>query len=81
MTVVPFPFARRRAYIDRQLEIVEGYNPAAAKKYLDSRIADRVRSLRRAGVAEDVIQADVAPVEKIFRDWLRFLFGSWSAAL
>jgi hypothetical protein len=78
--VVPFPFARRRAWIERQLANIAGYRPAAAKRYLDTRIADRVRILRDAGVAEDLIEADVAPVAQIFRDGLRFLFGPRSAA-
>lgn len=73
--VVPFPFANRRAYIQRQLENVRGYRPAAAKRYLDARIEDRVRALRRAGIAEDLIAAEIAPVEQIFRDRLRFMFG------
>ena len=79
--VIPFPFARRRSWIERQLENVASYRPAAAKRYLEARIADRVRSLRNAGVAEDVIQSDLAPVEQIFRDGLRFLFGPKSVAL
>jgi hypothetical protein len=72
---VPFPFLRRRSYIDRQIENVAGYRPAAAKRYLAARIADRVRILRRAGVAEHLIEADIKPVEQIFSDGLRFLFG------
>jgi hypothetical protein len=76
--VIPFPFARRCAYIRRQIDNVAGYNPDAAKKYLEARIADRVRILRRAGVAEDLIAADIAPVAQIFRDGLRFLFGQRS---
>jgi hypothetical protein len=78
--VLPFPFLKRRAWIERQLENVAGYRPAAAKRYLDTRIADRVRALRNAGVDEDLIEADVAPVEQIFRDGLRFMFGPRSAA-
>jgi hypothetical protein len=76
--IVPFPFIKRRPYIDRQLENVVGYRPAAAKRYLAARIADRVRILRRAGVAEELIAADIAPVEQIFADGLRFLFGARS---
>jgi Family of unknown function (DUF6074) len=70
--VVPFPFAKRRAYIQRQLENIVGYRPAAAKRYLEARIADRLRMLRRAGVAEHLIEADIKPVEQIFRDGLRY---------
>lgn len=78
--VLPFPFTKRRAYIERQLKNVAGYRPAAAKRYLHARIADRVRILRRAGVAEDLIEADVVPVEQIFRDGLRLMFGPRSVA-
>ena len=76
--VVPFPFAERRAYIRRQLDNVAGYRPAAARRYLDERIADRVRLLRRAGVAEHLIAADIAPVAQMFRDRLRLMFGARS---
>jgi hypothetical protein len=76
--VLPFPSIRRRAWIERQLANIAGYRPAAAKRHLAARIADRVRSLRNAGVAEDLIDADVAPVEQIFRDGLRFMFGQKS---
>ncbi|MFZ2079356.1 MAG: DUF6074 family protein [Xanthobacteraceae bacterium] len=79
--VVPFPFAKRRAYIQRQLENVAGYRPGAARRYLEARIEDRVRNLRNAGVAEDLIKADIAPVEQIFRDGLRFMFGPRSEVL
>jgi hypothetical protein len=78
--VLPFPFLKRRAWIERQLENISGYRLAAAKRYLDTRIADRVRILRDAGVAEDLIKADVAPVAQIFRDRLHFMFGPRSAA-
>ena len=78
--VVPFPFAKRRAYIQRQLDNVAGYRPEAARRYLEARIADRVRSLRNAGVAEELITADTAPVAQIFRDRLRLMFGPRSAA-
>jgi Family of unknown function (DUF6074) len=78
--VIPFPFARRRAYIERQLANISGYRPAAAKRYLDARIADRVNALRRAGVDEDLIEADIAPVMQLFSDGLRLLFGPRSAA-
>jgi hypothetical protein len=39
---------------------------------------DLVRILRRAGVAEELIEADIAPVEQIFRDRLRVMFGARS---
>ena len=78
--VLPFPFARRRAYIERQIENVAGYNPQAARRYLDARLEDARRRMRNAGVAEDLIDADVAPVAQIFRDGLRYLFGPRSAA-
>jgi hypothetical protein len=76
--VVPFPFAKRRAYIRRQLDNVAGYRPEAARRYLDARIADRVRLLRRAGVAEHLIAADIAPVAQMFRDRLHLMFGARS---
>jgi hypothetical protein len=75
--VLPFPFIKRRAYLDeRQIQNVANYGPAAAKRYLDERIADRVRLLRRTGVAEHLIAADIAPVAQIFRDRLRLMFGA-----
>jgi hypothetical protein len=73
--VVPFPFAKRRAYIRRQIDNVKRYRPRAAERYLASRIDDQVRRLRRFGIIEDRIQADIAPVEKIFADGLQYLFG------
>jgi hypothetical protein len=79
--VLPFPFLKRRSYIERQLSNVAGWKPAAAKKYLESRIVDARRRMRNAGVAEDLIEADLAPVEQIFRDGLRLMFGPWSVAL
>jgi hypothetical protein len=74
-TVVPFPFCRRRRYIARQLENVAGYRPEAAARYLDARINERVASLHRAGVADQIIAADIEPVRETFDAGLARMFG------
>jgi hypothetical protein len=73
--VLPFPFSRQRYYIARQINNVADYNPEAAQRYLDKRIAEREASLRRAGVAENLIAPDVEPVRAMFDAGLNRLFG------
>jgi hypothetical protein len=77
--IIPFPTKRRKHWINRQINNVAGYNPDAAQRYLDKRIEERVTTLRRAGVSEELIIADVEPVRAIFESSLDYLFGSRSA--
>jgi hypothetical protein len=65
-TVIPYPLLKRRHWIERQIGNVANYHADAAERYLAQRIADRVMSLQRAGVNDDLIAADVAPVREIF---------------
>ena len=53
-----------------QRKVGTSYHPDAAERYLTQRVADRVTSLRRAGVAPDLIAADVEPVREIFLNYL-----------
>jgi Family of unknown function (DUF6074) len=69
-TVIPYPLMKRRHWIERQIGNVAHYHADAAERYLAQRIADRVMSLRRAGVADDLIAADVEPVREIFLNYL-----------
>ena len=73
--VVPFPFVKRREYINRQIQNVSGYRQEAAEKYLATRIEQHEARLRKAGVAEDLIAADVEPVAGIFKVGIISLFG------
>jgi hypothetical protein len=69
--VVPFPLIKRSAWISDKLDKASGYNRRrSAEKYLDKRIEDRVESLRRMGISEDLIEKDVAPVRRIFNNML-----------
>jgi hypothetical protein len=69
-TVIPYPLLKRRHWIARQVSNVAHYHQDAAERYLAQRIADRVSSLQRAGVADDLIAADVEPVREIFMSYL-----------
>lgn len=73
--IVPFPTKRRKAWIARHINNVEAYNPDAAQRYLDKRISEREEFLRRCGVSEELIAADVDPVRAIFDGGLARLFG------
>jgi hypothetical protein len=64
------PASARRHWIERQISNVANYHPEAAERYLAQRIADRIGSLQRAGVSDDLIAADVAPVREIFLNYL-----------
>jgi hypothetical protein len=68
--VIPYPLLKRRHWIGRQISNVANYHAEAAERYLAQRIADRIMSLQRAGVADNLIAADVEPVREIFLNYL-----------
>jgi hypothetical protein len=57
--VIPFPVARRRAYIARQASHAALMNPDAGTRYLEHQIEIQAQAMRRKGVSEDLIEREV----------------------
>jgi len=77
--VIPFPSRMRKHWIARQINNVADYRLEAAVAYLDKRISERTASLRRAGVPEHLVAADLEPVRAAFDAGLTRLFGKRTA--
>jgi len=60
--VIPFPMTARVAFLDRTAELAASYRDP--RKYLASVFAQQERSLRRRGFAEDIVQSELAALER-----------------
>jgi hypothetical protein len=53
--ILPFPIARRRAFIQKQADHATCLNPDAAERYLEYQLQVQRDAMRRRGVAEDLV--------------------------
>jgi hypothetical protein len=76
-TIVPFPAARRRAFIARQAEVVIGCKPRGAAQYVDRQVAIQADAWRRKGVDESLIQRECtamrAAIHAEVHRWLNYV--------
>jgi hypothetical protein len=56
--VVPFPLARRRAFIRRHAAIMASLSVDAAERHLGNQIRIQVGALARRGVAREVVEQE-----------------------
>lgn len=73
--VVPFPLARRRAFIERHARIIAGMRADAGERYLHRQLLIQFDTLERKGVACDVIEREVLSLQSAIRAAL------WKAVL
>jgi hypothetical protein len=57
--VLPFPIARRRAFIRKQVSHAALINPKAGVRYLQHQLRIQADSMRRKGIAEDLVQREL----------------------
>lgn len=57
--IIPFPIARRQAFIQKQVDHAASMNPDAAARYLQYQLQVQGEALRRRGVAEDRIAREL----------------------
>jgi hypothetical protein len=55
-TVIPFPLARRRAFVDRHARLISTMRPEARERHLSI----QAENLRRKGIPSETIDREVA---------------------
>jgi hypothetical protein len=69
-TILPFPIARRRAFIAKQADHALCLNPDSAERYLQYQLQVQRDAMRRRGVAEDLIARELKCMERAIRSEL-----------
>jgi Family of unknown function (DUF6074) len=59
-TVIPFPLARRRAFVDRHARLISTMRPEAGDRHLDRQLSIQAENLRRKGISSEAIEREVA---------------------
>lgn len=73
--IIPYPLARRRAFVDRHARIIAGMRPEAGERHLQRQLLIQFDTLERKGVACDVIEREVLSLGSAIRAAL------WNAVL
>jgi hypothetical protein len=73
-TVIPFPLARRRAFIDRHARLISTMRPEVGERYLDRQLSIQAENLRRKGIPLETIEREVAALGAAIRA------ATWQAA-
>ena len=58
--VVPFPLARRRAFIHRHARLIAAMSPDAGERHLERQLAFQFETLRRKNIDVRAIDREVA---------------------
>ena len=59
-TVIPFPLARRRAFVDRHARLISTMRPEAGERHLARQLSIQAENLRRKGIPSGTIEREVA---------------------
>jgi hypothetical protein len=65
--ILPFPIARRWAFVFKQAEHAALMHPDAGERYVLRQLKLQADTLRRKGVAEDLIQRELGCLETAIR--------------
>jgi hypothetical protein len=65
--ILPFPLARRRSFIDRQVRRANELNPMAAERHIAYQIELQRAAMRRRGIHSDLISNELASMERAIR--------------
>ena len=65
--IVPFPLARRRAFIDRHARFIAAMSPDAGERYLDRQLRIQFENLQRRGIAPRIIDREVIALDAAIR--------------
>ena len=66
-SIVPFPLARRRAFIERQAHHAAELNADSGVRYLQHQIKLQGDAMRRRGVTEDLIARELRCMAQAIR--------------
>jgi Family of unknown function (DUF6074) len=66
-TIIPFPLVRQHLFIQRQINHVASINPTAGDRYLKWLRQVKAEAMRRRGIAEHLISAEVRCMEVAIR--------------
>jgi hypothetical protein len=69
-TVLPFPIARRVAFIRKQADQSACLNPSASERYLEYQLQVQRDAMRRRGVAEGLVDRELKCMEAAIRQEL-----------
>jgi hypothetical protein len=69
--VVPFPLARRCAFIQRHARLIATMGPDAGGRYLDRQLQIQFENLRRRGFSIQIIEREVIALDAAIRAALR----------
>jgi hypothetical protein len=73
--VVPFPLARRRAFIERHARLIATMRPDAGERHLDRQLRIQFENLQRRGFDAQTIEREVVALDAAIRAAL------WGAVL
>lgn len=65
--VVPFPYIRRRAFIERQAFRAAELNPDAGERHVHYQVKVQIDAMRRRGIAEELILREARCLEAAIR--------------
>ena len=69
-TILPYPIARRVAFIRKQADQSACLNPSASERYLEYQLQVQRDAMRRRGVTEDLIARELKCMELAIRQEL-----------
>lgn len=65
--VIPFPLARRRAFIDRHARLIGTMRPDAGERYLVRQLSIQAENLSRKGIPSNTVEREVAALGAAIR--------------
>ncbi len=65
--MLPFPLARRRAFVRRHAEIALGYDADAGERHIQRQVREQTATLLRKGVAEELAEAQGKSLDAALR--------------
>jgi hypothetical protein len=65
--LVPFPLARRRAFIERHARLIATMRPDAGERYLDRQLQNQFENLQRRGFDVQIIEREVIALDAAIR--------------
>jgi hypothetical protein len=65
--VVPFPLARRRAFIERHARLIATMRPDAGERHLDRQLQIQFENLQRRGFDVQIIEREVIALDAAIR--------------
>ena len=65
--LVPFPLARRRAFIERHARLIATMRPELGERYLDRQLQIQFENLQRRGFDARIIEREVIALDAAIR--------------